>query len=64
MRKLQARLILNDDGDKVIFRLFGGDSSLRTWKVDTRPSVPTNLILVVGSSHKPRNCVRTMIKDS
>ena len=30
MRKLQAGLILNDDGDKVIFRQFGGESSLRT----------------------------------
>ena len=30
IRKLQARLILNDNGDKVIFRQFGGKSSLRT----------------------------------
>ena len=30
MRTLQASLDLNDDGDKVIFRQFGGESSLRT----------------------------------
>ena len=30
MRTLQASLILNDDGNKVIFRQFGGESSLRT----------------------------------
>ena len=29
MRTLQASLDLNDDGDKVIFRQFGGESSLR-----------------------------------
>ena len=30
MRTLQANLDLNDDGDKVIFRQFGGESLLRT----------------------------------
>ena len=30
MRTLQASLDLTDDGDKVIFRQFGGESSLRT----------------------------------
>ena len=30
MRTLEASLDLNDDGDKVIFRQFGGESSLRT----------------------------------
>ena len=30
MRTLQASLDLNDDGDKVIFRPFEGESSLRT----------------------------------
>ena len=30
IRTLQASLDLTDDGDKVIFRQFGGDSSLRT----------------------------------
>ena len=30
MRTLQASQDLNDDGDKVIFRQFGGESSLRT----------------------------------
>ena len=30
MRTLQASLDLSDDGDKVIFRQFGGESSLRT----------------------------------
>ena len=32
LRTLQARLILNDDGDKAIFRQFGGESPLRTLK--------------------------------
>ena len=30
MRTLQASLDLKDDGDKVIFRQFGGESTLRT----------------------------------
>ena len=30
IRKLQASVDLNDDGDKVIFRQFGGESLLRT----------------------------------
>ena len=41
-----------------------GSPHCARWNVDTRPSVPTNLILTVGSSQKPRNCARTMIKDS
>ena len=57
MRKLQARLTLNDNGDKV-------SPLCARWKVDTLPSVPTNLILVVGSSQKSRNCARKIIKDS
>ena len=55
MRTLQACLDLNDDGDKVIFRQFGGESSLRTLQSGhTRTFVPTNLIPMVGSSQKSR----------
>ena len=55
MRTLQASLDLNDDGDKVIFRQFGGESSLRTLQSGhTRSFVPTNLIPMVGSSQKSR----------
>ena len=34
MRTLQASLDFTDDGDKVIFRQFGGESSLRTFRAD------------------------------
>ena len=65
MRTLQASLDLNDDGDKVIFRQFGGESSLRTLQSGhTRSFVPTNLIPIVGSSQKSQNCVRTTTKDA
>ena len=33
-------------------------------KADTRSFVPTNLIPMVGSSQKSRNCVRTTMKDA
>ena len=65
MRTLQASLDLNDDRDKVIFRQFGGESSLRTLQSGhARSFVPTNLIPMVGSFQKSQNCVRTTMKDA
>ena len=64
MRTLQASLDLTDDGDKVTFRQFEENPHCALCKADTRPFVPTNLIPMVGSSQKSRNCVRTTMKDA
>ena len=64
VRTLQASLDLTDDGDNVIFRQFGGESSLRTLQSGHTVFVPTNFILMVGSSQKSQNCVRTTMKDA
>ena len=52
---------------KVIFRQCGGESVLiariEKW-AHGRPFVPTNMISMVGSFQKLRNCVRPIIKES
>ena len=65
MRTLQSGTDLDDNGDKSdlpsMWRRF---LIAHIEKVDTRPFVPTNLIPMVGSFQKLRNCVRPMIKES
>ena len=64
MRTLQASLDLNDDGDKVIFRQFGGESSLRTLQSGHTVIRADQFDPDVGSSQKSRNCARTTMKDA
>ena len=56
--------IMRNDGDKVIFRQFGGESSLRTLKSGHTAIRADQFDPVVGSSQKSRNCVRTTMKDA
>ena len=64
MRTLQANLDLTDDGDKVIFRQFGAESSLRTLQSGHTDVRADQFFLMVGSSQKSQNCVRTTMKDA
>ena len=64
IRTLQASLDLTDDGDRVIFRQFGGESSSRTLQSGHTVIRADQFDPVVGSSQKSRNCVRTMMKDA
>ena len=64
MRTLQASLDLTDDGDKVIFRQFGGESTLRTLKSGHTVIRADQFDPMVGSSQESRNCVRTTMKDA
>ena len=64
MRTLQASLDFNDDGDKVIFRQSEENPHCALCKGDTRSFVPSILIMMVGSSQKSRNWVRTMMKEA
>ena len=64
MRALQASLDLTDDGDKVIFRQFGRESSLRTLQSGHTVIRADQLIPMVGSFQKSRNWVRAMMKEA
>ena len=55
MRTLRARLDLDTDGDKVLFRRFGGESDLRT--LGSGHTVIRGLISLpqVDGFHRPRS---------
>ena len=62
MMTLQASLDLTDDGDKVIFRQYGGESSLRI--LQSGHSVIRVDQFDPGGWQISRNWVRTMVKDA
>ena len=64
MRTLQASMDLNDDGDKVIFRQFGGESSSRTLQSGHTVIRADQFDPDVWQLQEPRNCVRTTMKDA
>ena len=65
MRTLQAGPDLDDSGEKSdLPSMWRRVLIARIENLDTRPLVPTNLIPMVGSFQKLRNCVRPMIKES